>query len=256
MEDEKQLVLTGQKAFVAAGCAVCHTPNMGPAKGIFSDLLLHDMGPNFVDYTNPMPDIAEVNESVSIDLEIIPDLVRPIRIGYYGMGPALNFSVGGSGTLTAVPTVSEYDANRQSEFFLISEKKAQLQDGREEARARDNAVADIARIARRTRGGAAGRQTGLSMAKLAFERPVLTVRKIGRVRPTNLCREFRTPPLWGVASTAPYMHDGRCDTLMDAILMHEGEAEASQRSFTGMPRADQEAIIAFLNTFEIQDPQQ
>ncbi|MEL7267584.1 MAG: di-heme oxidoredictase family protein, partial [Planctomycetota bacterium] len=207
-------------------------------------------------YTNPMPDIAEVNESVSIDLEIIPDLVRPIRIGYYGMGPALNFSVGGSGTLTAVPTVSEYDANRQSEFFLISEKKAQLQDGREEARARDNAVADIARIARRTRGGAAGRQTGLSMAKLAFERPVLTVRKIGRVRPTNLCREFRTPPLWGVASTAPYMHDGRCDTLMDAILMHEGEAEASQRSFTGMPRADQEAIIAFLNTFEIQDPQQ
>jgi CxxC motif-containing protein (DUF1111 family) len=32
--------------------------------------------------------------------------------------------------------------------------------------------------------------------------------------------EFRTPPLWGVADSAPYLHDGSAKTLRDAILAH------------------------------------
>ena len=34
----------GKTLFASVGCAVCHVPNMGPAQGIYSDLLLHDMG--------------------------------------------------------------------------------------------------------------------------------------------------------------------------------------------------------------------
>ena len=34
--------------------------------------------------------------------------------------------------------------------------------------------------------------------------------------------EWRTPPLWGVADSAPYMHDGRANTLSDAIELHGG----------------------------------
>ena len=30
--------------------------------------------------------------------------------------------------------------------------------------------------------------------------------------------EWRTPPLWGVADSAPYLHDGRAATLEAAIL--------------------------------------
>ena len=36
--------------------------------------------------------------------------------------------------------------------------------------------------------------------------------------------EFRTPPLWGVSQTGPWLHDGRADTLTQAIEGHDGEA--------------------------------
>ncbi len=39
--------------------------------------------------------------------------------------------------------------------------------------------------------------------------------------------EFRTQPLWGIAATGPYLHDGRADTLAQAIDMHEGEGRAA-----------------------------
>src|SRR5262249_6498687 len=38
-----------------------------------------------------------------------------------------------------------------------------------------------------------------------------------------LSDEWRTPPLWGVADSAPYLHDGRANTLEDAIRMHAGQ---------------------------------
>jgi CxxC motif-containing protein (DUF1111 family) len=38
---------------------------------------------------------------------------------------------------------------------------------------------------------------------------------------------FMTENLWGVGSTAPYLHDGRATTLAEAILEHGGEAQAS-----------------------------
>jgi CxxC motif-containing protein (DUF1111 family) len=40
-------------------------------------------------------------------------------------------------------------------------------------------------------------------------------------------RQFRTPPLWGVSETAPYMYDGAASTLRAAIEAHAGEATAS-----------------------------
>ena len=38
--------------------------------------------------------------------------------------------------------------------------------------------------------------------------------------------EFMTEPLWGVATTAPYGHDGRSINLREVILRHGGEAQA------------------------------
>jgi hypothetical protein len=42
---------------------------------------------------------------------------------------------------------------------------------------------------------------------------------------------FLTENLWGVASTGPYMHDGRATTLAEAILEHGGEAQNSANFF-------------------------
>ena len=36
---------------------------------------------------------------------------------------------------------------------------------------------------------------------------------------------------WGIAATGPYLHDGRADTLAQAIDMHEGESLRSRDAF-------------------------
>jgi cytochrome c peroxidase len=58
---------------------------------------------------------------------------------------------------------------------------------------------------------------------------------------------FLTENLWGVGSTAPYLHDGRATTLTEAILAHGGEGAASRTAFVNLSPTDQAAIIAFLN---------
>ncbi len=60
--------------------------------------------------------------------------------------------------------------------------------------------------------------------------------------------EWRTPPLWGVADSAPYLHDGRAATLAEAIKLHAGQAALSANRFTGLSDVQQEELIAFLNT--------
>jgi CxxC motif-containing protein (DUF1111 family) len=58
---------------------------------------------------------------------------------------------------------------------------------------------------------------------------------------------FLTENLWGVGSTAPYMHDGRATTLTEAILEHGGEATATRDAFVGLPTEHQKDLIAFLD---------
>ncbi len=67
--------------------------------------------------------------------------------------------------------------------------------------------------------------------------------------------EWRTSPLWNIGHTAgvngtgeAYMHDGRAETLEEAILWHGGEAEAARNAFCDMSAADRAALVAFLKS--------
>jgi CxxC motif-containing protein (DUF1111 family) len=60
--------------------------------------------------------------------------------------------------------------------------------------------------------------------------------------------DFRTPPLWGLATSAPYMHDGRASTIEGAIEKHAGEGAASQDEVTKLSASDREALLAFLRS--------
>ncbi len=60
--------------------------------------------------------------------------------------------------------------------------------------------------------------------------------------------EFRTAPLWGVAGAAPYLHDGRADTLDEAIVAHGGEALASRERYQALSADERDDVIAFLNS--------
>ncbi len=65
--------------------------------------------------------------------------------------------------------------------------------------------------------------------------------------------EFRTHPLWGIASVGPYLHDGRADTLTDAILMHGGEGQAARDAFAAFSETEQADVIEFLMTLGGRD---
>lgn len=60
--------------------------------------------------------------------------------------------------------------------------------------------------------------------------------------------EWRTPPLWGVANSAPYFHDGAAPTLEAAILRHGVQAQHVTDRFRHLAPHDQLAVIRFLET--------
>ncbi len=66
--------------------------------------------------------------------------------------------------------------------------------------------------------------------------------------------EWRTPALWGLGLThrvgpaTTCLHDGRARDYSEAILWHGGEAMASREAFRLAPRADRDALLAFLDT--------
>jgi mono/diheme cytochrome c family protein len=131
-EREAEAVGTGRAAFERIGCAACHVPRLGDVEGIYSDLLLHDLG----------EDLGE--------------------IGSYGV---------------TIP---------------------------------DPAAGEPA-------GGAAR-------------------------------EEWRTPPLWGLRDSGPYLHDGRAETLEQAIALHGGEAAATAGRFFQLSPRERWRVQAFLKS--------
>ena len=66
-------------------------------------------------------------------------------------------------------------------------------------------------------------------------------------------REFTTARLWGIADTAPYLHDGRATTLTDAILMHGGEAQTARDRFAALSEEARSDVIEFLKSLKVPD---
>ncbi|MCA8953656.1 MAG: c-type cytochrome [Planctomycetes bacterium] len=68
----------------------------------------------------------------------------------------------------------------------------------------------------------------------------------GMAEPGAAAGFFRTPPLWGIAHTAPYMHDGRAEDLLGAIAAHDGEAAGVRAAFDARSADERAALILFL----------
>jgi hypothetical protein len=77
---------------------------------------------------------------------------------------------------------------------------------------------------------------------------------------------FLTENLWGVGSTAPYMHDGRATTVVEAILEHgtdnpadTSEAHNARRAYLGRSDSDKKALVAFLENlvlFKVEEEEE
>ena len=66
-------------------------------------------------------------------------------------------------------------------------------------------------------------------------------------------RVFLTRPLWGLAETAPYLHDGRAPTVNEAILAHGGEAAAARDAYAALDDGARASIRVFLTSLS-RDP--
>jgi CxxC motif-containing protein (DUF1111 family) len=60
--------------------------------------------------------------------------------------------------------------------------------------------------------------------------------------------EMRTAPLWGVRVLTTFLHDGRANSLNEAIVDHAGQGAAASQAFIDLSATQQAALIAFLNT--------
>jgi len=149
--EEANFLGAGKATFASIGCAGCHAPSVGKVAGIYSDLLLHDMGPEMADS------------------------------GSYGE------SSDDGGDEPLVPLL----ADGQS----VQPQPAQSQP---------------------TRG--ATRQ------------------------------EWRTPPLWGFRDSGPYLHDGRAQTLEQAVAVHGGQGAASAQRFFQLTPRERLQLEAFLKS--------
>ena len=66
--------------------------------------------------------------------------------------------------------------------------------------------------------------------------------------------EWRTTPLWGIGlqqkvnGHQSFLHDGRAQGFVEAIMWHGGEGEASKNVFKNLPKTDRDALVAFLES--------
>jgi hypothetical protein len=59
---------------------------------------------------------------------------------------------------------------------------------------------------------------------------------------------FLTRPLWGLAETAPYLHDGRAPTIHDAIVLHGGEAASARDAYLALDESARASLRVFLTS--------
>lgn len=64
---------------------------------------------------------------------------------------------------------------------------------------------------------------------------------------------FITARLWGIADTAPYLHDGRATTLFEAIEFHGGEAQSARDGFLALSPQAQGNLLHFLGKLRTPD---
>jgi mono/diheme cytochrome c family protein len=60
--------------------------------------------------------------------------------------------------------------------------------------------------------------------------------------------QFITPPLWGISTTGPYLHDGRAGTIDLAIRAHDGEARAARDAYIKLSIDEGGALRLFLQS--------
>jgi hypothetical protein len=63
--------------------------------------------------------------------------------------------------------------------------------------------------------------------------------------------EFITKKLWGFYSEPPFMHNGRCSTITETLLIHGGEAKPARDAYVALSRSDKDCVLEFLKSLQV-----
>lgn len=75
--------------------------------------------------------------------------------------------------------------------------------------------------------------------------------RLAEPRPSGPDSIFITARLWGVADTAPYLHDGRALTLTSAIEWHGGDAQTARDDFFALTDEERILVLSHLRTLRM-----
>jgi CxxC motif-containing protein (DUF1111 family) len=152
---EAKFLGAGREVFSKVGCASCHSAKLGDVEGLYSDLLIHDMG-------------DEIADSGSYDGSDSTD--EPL-----------------------VPLITAENGQPQPQGLPTEPKSARK-------------------------------------------------------------KEWRTPPLWGFRDSAPYLHDGRAQSLEQAVAFHGGQGTASAQKYFMLSPTERLQLEGFLKSLVAPSP--
>lgn len=270
---DRHTALHGEELFASIGCAVCHVPSIGEAKGLYSDLLLHDMGYESMDlnpadpYINKVLALSQFDHSVISSLETTTLYEDEVSSTYYGRTSVMSGTdrserrTGrGLAAFDSTPVTRGEPNIRYSQMSYSFDFPKQPNTIRRFIKTGARTTRNVEKTSDRTRiKNKVGRRSETASGKDFYftdttknqTKNILT-RQTNYLRihiePTNYMQEWRTPPLWGVRDSAPYMHDGRAATLLEAVSIHEGEAAGTRDRFLNLSHRDRSAIIKFMET--------
>jgi CxxC motif-containing protein (DUF1111 family) len=70
----------------------------------------------------------------------------------------------------------------------------------------------------------------------------------GIVQGDTGAQEMRTAPLWGIRIMTTFLHDGRANSLTQAILAHDGQGRIARNRFINLNSTQTKQLLAFLNS--------
>jgi hypothetical protein len=248
---DRQRVALGEQRFEAVGCAKCHVPSLASVHDLYSDLLLHDMGPYAIDLAGAPPYIR----NVGVTDELVGNPATETQtVTYYGRSSGMYITRNSMGLQNSVPRLSKTGriASTKNRTRLVSPnvppRTIVMPIGDRTVVTRENETPVVSGIQTPTdrQTGVTGRiETGTS--RQTSEILVTQKFHITEHEQTFVNQEWKTPPLWGVRDSAPYMHDGRAETILEAIAMRDGEGRGARNRFLALSYDDQQAILAFLD---------
>jgi len=195
--EQREIVAQGQRLFASIGCATCHVKRIGPVQGIYSDLLLHDLGPGLTDPVLAAATLIFLKQHPPKDAP--PDAKNVSTSIPPGQLP-------GPPPPQPAPPNHYYGGSAFQSLFLA----------------------------------------GAPAATVKITDPKTRMVNEFTVQQTTVDREWRTPPLWGLADSAPYLHDGRAASVVEAIALHGGEADACTKRYFALPAGERLAMLEFL----------